>query len=114
MNEIISLIDQVSEAADSLLSQEEDKVQLLRARCKRIMKVQSVTIKNLENDLKAAREINKPLRERIVVLERRMSTCGYCGQRVASNLGGHTSSCYERQLNILKQKLEELVERLKR
>lgn len=53
------------------------------------------------NILTAQQDIKKLLGE-VDRIRGRLSTCSFCGQRVAEGAGGHTSSCYERMLNEVK------------
>ena len=54
------------------------------------------------NILTAQQDIKKLLAE-VERLHGRLSTCAFCGQQVAEGAGGHTSSCYERMLNEIKE-----------
>jgi len=38
-------------------------------------------------------------------LRARISTCRFCGQEVVEGAGGHTSACYERKLDLIRQAL---------
>jgi iron uptake system EfeUOB component EfeO/EfeM len=51
-------------------------------------------------------DIKKLLAE-VERLQGRLSTCKFCGQQIAEGAGGHTSRCYERMLNEIKEVVQQ-------